>query len=96
VTQNYLVGEASLLLARLQEVAVAPSSVRAVASLRREAEQSPPRELATVLTRTMELTDAICWDSLGRGDVAAFLRQAATGAELWRFGDCAGLFEDSC
>jgi hypothetical protein len=94
MTRQYLAGEVSLLLAQLQAVAVEPSFARAVAKLRTEAETSPPGALTAVLIRTLELTDAICWDSLARGDMTAFNIQAATGAELHEFGVCAGLLEE--
>jgi hypothetical protein len=36
----------------------------------------------------MALADELCWDSLDRGDVAAFARQCACGAELREFCVC--------
>ena len=95
VTQQYLVGEVSVRLAQLQAVVGEPSLARAVAQLRREAETSPPGALSVVLIRALEMTDAICLDSLARGDTTAFSCQVASGAELREFGVCAGLIEDS-
>jgi hypothetical protein len=95
MTQQYLAGQLSLLLAQLQAVAVEPSRALAVAELRREAETRPPGSLSAVLIRTLEVIDASCWDSLARGDMTAFEREAATGAELREFGVCAGLLEES-
>jgi hypothetical protein len=41
--------------------------------------------------RALELIDGLCWESLHRGDIAAFDHQAALGAELHEFGVCASL-----
>lgn len=95
MTQQYLSGELSLLLAQLQAVAIDQAFARAIAQLRREAETSPPAALNGVLIRTLEVTDGLCWDSLARGDTTAFNRQAAGGAELREFGVCAGLLEEA-
>lgn len=43
MTQQYLAGEFSLLLAQLQAVATDPSSARTLARLRREVETTHPR-----------------------------------------------------
>jgi hypothetical protein len=48
-----------------------------------------------VTVRALALTDGLCWDSLNRGDTAAFTRQAAVCAELHEFGVCAGLLEEA-
>jgi hypothetical protein len=94
MTQQYLAGEVSLLLAQLQAVAVEPPFAREVAKLRTDAETSPPGVLTAVLIRALEATDTVCWDSLARGDMTAFNCQAATGAELREFGVCAGLLDE--
>jgi hypothetical protein len=94
MTQQYLAGELSLLLARLQAVATDQASVRNVAHLRREAETMPPTALSSVVLRALALTDDLCWDSLERGDTTAFTRQAAICAELCEFGVCAGLLDE--
>lgn len=67
--------------------------MRQAARLRREAEATPPAALGPVLVRAMALTDELCWGSLERGDVAAFARQCACGAELREF--CVGPQEPS-
>jgi hypothetical protein len=95
MTQQYLAGEFSLLLAQLQAVARDPSSGRALAVLRREVESSPPEALAVELTRALEITDELCFDSLTRGDMNAFDCEAATIAQLREFGVCARLLDDS-
>jgi hypothetical protein len=94
VTQQYLVGEVSLLLAQLEVAAGDGSVSRTVAQLRREAESSPPAALGLLLARTFELTDCLCLDSLARGDVTAFLSQAATGERLRDFAVCARLLDE--
>ena len=94
MTQQYLAGELSLRLARLQAVAGNQASVRAVAHLRQEAETGPLTALASVATRALALTDDLCWDSLERGNAVAFSQQAAISAELREFGVCAGLLEE--
>ena len=94
VTQQYLVGEVSLRLGQLQAVVLEPSLARAVAQLRREAETSPPGALSVLMIRALDLTDAICLDSLARGNMTAFGAQVAGAAELREFGICAGLIEN--
>ncbi len=94
MTQQYLLGELSLILGELQGVATNEAVVRAVGRLRREAETTPPAALAPVVVRAVELTDRVCWDALTRGETAAFSREAAICAELWEFGVCAGLLEE--
>jgi len=44
--------------------------------------------------RALEVADRVCWESLTRGDAAAFIRQAEVCAELWEFGICGGLLEE--
>jgi hypothetical protein len=82
MTQQYLLGELSLILGELQTVATDEAAVRDVTALRREAETRPRAELASVAARALELTDDWCRDALARGDAAAFARQAAIFVEL--------------
>src|SRR5438445_5943634 len=93
VTQQYLAGELSLLLARLQAVATNPGPGRDLAALRRQAETSPVTELGSVAARALRCGDALCWDSVSRGDLAAFGRQAEVSAELYEFSMCARLLD---
>lgn len=93
MTQHYLAGELSLLLARLQAVAPAQVATQDVAGLRYEAEAGPLTGLASVAVRALNLTDGLCWEALKRGDATAFTRQAAVGVQLHEFGVCAGLIE---
>jgi hypothetical protein len=94
MTQQYLAGELSMLLAGLQAVATNQAAVRDVAQLRREAETGPVTALPSLVVRALVLTDRLCWDSLEQGAAAAFTCQAAICAELRDFGVCAGLLEE--
>jgi hypothetical protein len=93
MTQQYLSGELSLLLAELQADSTDTALVPDLGRLRQEAETMPLTTLPLVAVRALELADSVCWDSLTRGDTAAFVRQAAICAELWEFGVCADLFD---
>lgn len=95
VTQQYLAGELSVLLGRVQAVATTEAAGRDAWSLRQAAETGPVQALGCVTVRALALTDRMCWESLKRGDIAAFTRQAAAGAELREFGVCAGLLRDA-
>ena len=94
VTQQYIVGEMSLLLARLQAVSTNPKCSCDIARLRHETETGPLAALGSVASRALELTDGLSWMSLCRGDGAAFWRQATVAAELREFGECACLIDD--
>jgi hypothetical protein len=94
MTRQYLAGELSVLLGHLQAAATTEESGRDARSLRDAAENEPIRALGPVTERALALTEGLCWDSLNRGDIAAFTRQAAVCAELHDFGVCAGLLED--
>jgi hypothetical protein len=67
------------------------ATAREIAQLRHHAETVPISALAAVAARALEVIDAECWDSVNRGDTAAFAFQAALGAQLLEFGVCAGL-----
>jgi hypothetical protein len=94
MTQQYLAGELSLLLARLQAATANQPSARALARLRREAETWPTVALASVVVRALELADRLCWDALERRDAAGFTGAAAISAELHDFGISARLLEE--
>lgn len=94
MTQQYLAGEFSLLLAQLQAVTPDPSSVDALARLRRDVETRPPAALGVELSRALAVIDEVCWNSLARADTTAFDRQAAAGARLREFGVWAGLIDE--
>jgi len=94
MTQQYIVGELSLLLAGLQAVAPDQTSARSAARLRDQAEHRPVTELGSLVWCALDLADALCRASLDRGDAEAFAAQAAIGAELSEFAVCAGLLDD--
>jgi hypothetical protein len=94
MTQHYLAGELSLLLARLQAATANQASVRDIAHLRHQVETGPLALLTSEMARALELANDLCWDSLERGDTAAFTCQTALCAELWEFGVCASLLEE--
>ena len=94
MTQQYLAGELSVLLTRLEAVATDQAAVREIAQLRRGAEIGPVTALPSMVGRALALTDRLCWDSLERGDPAAFTCQAAICAELRDFGICARLLQE--
>lgn len=89
MTQQYLIGELSVRLERLQ--GTAEQAAGDVARLRGEVESGPPAWLRTATLRALALADHLCWQSLAHGDAAAFARQAEISADLRQFGVCAGL-----
>ena len=91
MTHQYVVGEMSLLLARLHAVAGSDESAAGFQGLRQDAECRAPSDLTDIEIRALALADAECWESLHRGDCAAFERQSATAADLLEFGVCAGI-----
>jgi hypothetical protein len=90
--QDYLVGELSARLERLQSAA----GTRAgdVTRLRQQVETWPVTWLAAETIRALALAERLCWDSLARGDTVAFDRQAAISADLRLFGVCARLLDE--
>ena len=95
MTRQYMAGELSVLLAHLQAVTTTEAAGREAWSLRHAAETEPIRALRSVTVCALAFTEGLCWDSLNRGDIAAFTRQAAVGAELHEFGVCAGLLREA-
>ena len=95
MTRQYVAGELSVLLAHLQAVATTEAARRDAWSLRHSAETEPIQALGSVTVRALALTDGLCWESLNRGDLAAFTRQAKVCAELHEFGVCAGLLKEA-
>lgn len=94
MTQQYIAGELSVLLARLESAATSPAATVEAARLRRQAETWPLAALTRVVVQALALDDGLCWDSLTRGDEAAFAVAARVGADLREFGVCAGLLGD--
>jgi hypothetical protein len=95
MTRQYLAGELSVLLTHLQAVANTEAARRDAWSLRHAAETEPIPALGLVIVRALAVADDLCWDSLHRGDTAAFTRQAAVCDELREFGVCAGLLDEA-
>ena len=80
MTRQYLIGELSVRLEQLQ--ATTGQAAADVARLRIEVETGPLTGLAAATARAMALADDLCWDSLSRGDAAAFAAAATISAEL--------------
>jgi hypothetical protein len=83
MTRQYLIGELSVRLEQLQ--ATTGRAAPDVARLRTEVETGPLTGLTWATARAMALADEQCWDSLSRGDAAAFADQAKISAELRQF-----------
>jgi hypothetical protein len=90
MTQQYIVGEFSSLLARLELVAGEPLS-EAVTELRHEVELSPVQRLPRLVEYAFELADAVCWEALEHGDPVGFCRNVVAEAALRDFTVAAGL-----
>jgi hypothetical protein len=90
VTQQYIVGELSALLAGLQPV---PDELlgEAVSNLRHEVEFGPLPKLSVLAREAVTLSDMICWVALEQGDVSGFSRYADTAAALREFTASANL-----
>jgi len=93
MTQLYLIGELSVRLGQLQ-AATAHDAARDVARLRHQVEMGPLIGLGPAALRALALADGLCWESLSRGDMAAFIRQAEISADLHQFGACARLLPE--
>lgn len=93
MTQQYLIGELSVRLERLQGAA-RDAAMGDVETLRRQVETRPVAGLAAAMIMALALADRLCWDSLARGDLVAFTSQAEISADLRLFGVCARLLED--
>jgi hypothetical protein len=90
--QDYLIGELSARLERLQSAS--PGTATDLARLRRQVEIRPAAELPAETARALALADQLCWDSLSNGDTATFDRQAAISADLRMFAVCARLLDE--
>lgn len=93
MTQEYLIGELSVRLERLQATA-ARNTCGGLARLRDEVETGTPGSLVSATVRALTLADDLCWQSLSEGDTGAFVRQALVCADLRLFGICAHLLTD--
>lgn len=91
MTRQYIAGELSIWLAQLQATAPDAGSACAFVRLRLDAESAPFEALPTIALRALTLVRVLCQDSLTRGDLRAFSRQATEAAELRGFAVAAGL-----
>jgi len=90
MTQQYIVGEFSLLLAGLQQDAGKPLG-EAVGRLRHDVECSPLPLLPRLTGEAMALADTICWVALEQGNVIGFRRSVDAAVALREFADSANL-----
>ena len=90
MTQQYIVGEFSSLLAELQP---APTELfaSAVDNLRREIESGPWAQLPWLAQEALTLADMICWVALEQGDASGFRRYSETAVALGDFSASANL-----
>ena len=90
MTQQYIVGEFSSLLAGLQP---APDEVLgdAVGNLRREVELGPPPMLPRLAREALNLADRVCRAALEQGDADGFCGHLGTAIALRDFTVDAGL-----
>jgi hypothetical protein len=93
MTQEYLAGELSVRLERLQAAAASDTSPE-LAELRQQAEAGPLPALKAAAAQALALADRMCWHSLSQGDMAAFTQQAEISADLRLFGVCSRLLAD--
>lgn len=93
MTSQYLVGELSVRLERLQAV-TSPGRAVQVAQLRHRVESCPLTWLGEGVSRALDIAENVCWESLSRGDAELFARQALVSADLRQFGICAHLLAE--
>ena len=92
MTQQYLVGQLSLLL---EDLRAPPGKwLTAVGELRREVECSPVSLLPGLAREALGLSDMICWAALEQGDVSGFWGCARAAAALREFADSARLLRE--
>ena len=91
MTQQYIVGQFSVLLEDLQP----PSGewFEAVRRLRSEVESCPLSMLPRLAQEAIGLTDRICWSAVEQGDVSSFCGYARSAAALGEFFDSARLLQ---
>lgn len=90
MTQQYIIGELSVLIAGLRPGRCSLLAL-AVDDLRCRVECAPLWALPPLVSEAIELADAACWTSLEDGDADAFIREATEGEHLREFAACAGL-----
>ena len=91
MTQQYIVGEFSVLLGDVQPP---PGEwLAAVRELRSEVESCPYSMLPRLAREAIGLTDLICWGALEQGDLDSFRGCARSVAALGEFIDSARLLQ---
>jgi hypothetical protein len=95
MTQEYFIGELSVRMEELQTTS-ACRAARDMTRLRWQVESGSPAGLASAARRALMLADELCWESLSRGDIPAFAKQARAAAELRQFAICARLLREGC
>ena len=92
MTQQYLVGQFSLLLGDLRPP---PGEwLAAVGKLRREVECAPVSVLPRLAYEALGLADMICWAALEQGDVSGFCGCSEAAAALREFASSARFLPD--
>jgi hypothetical protein len=91
VTQQYIVGQFSVLLGDVQPPA--GEWLAAVRELRSEVESCPLSMLPRLAQKAIGLTDLICWSALEQGDLDSFRGCARSAAALGEFIDDARLLQ---
>ncbi len=90
MTQQYIAGELSALLAELRPTP-SESLAHALAELRREIELGPQAQLPRLAREAMTLADLLCWTALDLGDTDGFRRYTSGADMLRQFTDSASL-----
>lgn len=92
MTQQYLVGQLSLLL---EDLHPPPGEwLTAVGKLRREVECAPVSVLPRLAREALGLTDLICWSALELGDVSGFCGCSKSATALREFAESARFLPD--
>lgn len=94
VTEQYIIGELSVLLVGLEAVAPDEESACEFARLRVETETAAFERLPKMALEALRLIRGLCRDSLARGDLRALTSQATMAAELREFAVSARLLAD--
>jgi hypothetical protein len=90
VTQQYIIGEFSALLAGLEPTAEERLG-EVIGNLRREVEVSPLPLLPHLARQALSITDKVCWLALDQGDVRSFCGYAERASALREFAVTANL-----
>ena len=93
MTQQYLIGQLSVLLEELQP-SPGDRLAAAVHELRREVERSPLWMLPGLASEAIGLTDLISFAAVERGDAREFARCVKAGVAIGEFRDAARLLPE--